>query len=189
MQSLIQSGLRFIGIETKPQPLIFLDGTAVGDASTLLHLVKTNQYSPRQSSAAGAIEDGFKLGPATVKIIINGSNESARRSHQADTYQAGHRLNGLIYLLDLSYDEAGHSKKELHMILSKDGVSDLPIVILALSPTGNETVSEVAKYLELEDKITSEKDSVEVRPLGLFVVCLPLDKGYQEAFDWFSRYL
>ncbi|KAG6809531.1 hypothetical protein H0H92_015896 [Tricholoma furcatifolium] len=85
--------------------------------------------------------------------------------------------NAIVYLLHLG-DEEDASKDEIQEIRT---LSDKPTMILALTPTGIETVSDVARKLGLEDRISSQKEAGEGRPLGLFMASLPLNKGYQEG--------
>ncbi|KAG6839713.1 hypothetical protein C0991_012394, partial [Blastosporella zonata] len=109
-----------------------------------------------------------------------------RRNFQAQL--SDYTGNAIVYLLDERHEE-GTSKKELHDILELSEISAISILILALTPIGSEAVSDIATKLDLEDRITSQKEAAEGRPVGLFVVSLPLNKGYQEAFDWLSNYL
>ncbi|KAG6916696.1 hypothetical protein DXG01_005763 [Tephrocybe rancida] len=98
--------------------------------------------------------------------------------------------NAIVYLLEENYEaDIDITKNEIHGILKISEISALPIMILALTPTGSATVSDVAKTPGLEDIITLQKEVGEGRPVALFVMSLPLSKGYQEAFEWLSTYL
>ncbi|KAG6807121.1 hypothetical protein H0H92_008699 [Tricholoma furcatifolium] len=76
----------------------------------------------------------------------------------------------------------------------------VPFVVLVLTETGSESGRDFVAKLGIGGRITprvpsrpdSEPGSAyegEGRPTALFVASLPLNKGYQEAFDWLSTYL
>ncbi|KAG6825664.1 hypothetical protein H0H92_002915 [Tricholoma furcatifolium] len=56
-------------------------------------------------------------------------------------------------------------------------------MVLVLTETGSESVSDIAKKLDLEDRITPKEEVNEGRPTALFVASLPLNKGYQEGMN------
>ncbi|KAG6818962.1 hypothetical protein H0H93_016844 [Arthromyces matolae] len=64
-----------------------------------------------------------------------------------------YRGNGLVYILesDVSNDEwDSRTKEEIHDILHLSDISAVPILILALSQTGNQTVEDVARKFDLQ---------------------------------------
>ncbi|KAG6810818.1 hypothetical protein H0H92_010175 [Tricholoma furcatifolium] len=74
----------------------------------------------------------------------------ARRAFQAQL--PDYKPIAIIYLLGEGYDD----EQELHDLLKLSELSTTPVMILALTPTGSETVSEVATKLGVEDRITSQ---------------------------------
>ncbi|KAG6824249.1 hypothetical protein H0H92_007554 [Tricholoma furcatifolium] len=97
----------------------------------------------------------------------------------------------IVYLIDKRYEtQAEGTKNEIHSLLNDSKIlARVPFMVLVLTETGSESVSDIAKKLDLEDRITPKEEVNEGRPTALFVASLPLNKGYQEAFEWLSTYL
>ncbi|KAG6809681.1 hypothetical protein H0H92_015156 [Tricholoma furcatifolium] len=97
----------------------------------------------------------------------------------------------IVYLIDERYEtEEEWTKKDIHSLLNDSRIlTRVPFMVLVLTETGSESASDIAKKLDLEDRITPKEEVNEGRPTALFVASLPLNKGYQEAFEWLSTHM
>ncbi|KAG6819518.1 hypothetical protein H0H93_011062, partial [Arthromyces matolae] len=112
-------------------------------------------------------EQGVKLGSLTVDItvVIDSHGGTApivmfeNENTQSDIFLhlqrdlQNYRGDALVYILesDLSNDEWDSvTKQEIHDILDLSEISSVPILILALSQTGSETVEDVARKFDLQ---------------------------------------
>lgn len=179
--SFFKNVLGYLGLYNKHANLMFL-GLDNAGKSTLLHLLKTDQYTQTLPTGQPNSEE-LKMGNIRFNTFDLGGHETARKIWK-DYFPA---VDGIIFLIDSAdYKRLDEVRTELENILISPELANIPIAILGNKIDMPGAVSEEDLKKAIDFYGLTAKDN---RPIELFMCSLVRKLGYSKPLQWIATFL
>ena len=105
------------------------------------------------------------------------------------------QVDAIVYLVDaIDKERFQESKKELDSLLSDDGLSQVPVLVLGNKIDIPYAASEDELRYSLGLTMTTGKGTVNlgdsnIRPIEVFMCSIVRKMGYGEGFKWITQYI
>jgi len=179
--------LNYLGLHNKKASILFL-GLDNAGKTTLLHILRDDKIVVHEPTRHPQMEE-LVIGGVNFKTHDLGGHAAARRLWK-DYYSS---TDGIVFLVDTAdYQRFPEAKEELSKLLSCEGLSKVPFLILGNKIDLKQAVAEdVLKNKLGINHTTGKRGTVtdSLRPLEVFMCSVVKRAGYRDGFKWLAQYL
>jgi GTP-binding protein SAR1 len=185
----IYGALNYLGLYNKNAKILFL-GLDNAGKTTLMHMLKDERLVTHQPTQMPTSEE-LQIAGVNFKAFDLGGHEIARKVWK-DYYA---KVDAIVYLVDAAdQDRFPESARELNGLLSDDGLSTVPFLVLGNKIDLPYAVSEdILRHQLGLSQYTTGKNKAQLednrRPIEVFMCSVAKRMGYGEAFRWVSQYI
>jgi len=158
--------------------------------TTLMHMLKDERLAQHQPTQYATSEE-LQIAGVNFKAFDLGGHDIARRMWRE--YFA--KVDAIVFLVDSNDRERfPEAKRELDGLLSDDGLSSVPFLVLGnkIDIPSAASEEELRHYLGLGAYTTGKGKAAldaNLRPIEIFMCSIVRRMGYGEGFRWVSQYI